>query len=62
MGWMTQKLVKAEAKSQSGGYHTIFRGVKQVTFEIDDKFVMFSTISLTAEIKMPANQRGLCTF
>jgi hypothetical protein len=27
MGWITQ----AEAKSPSGGYHTVFRGVKQVT-------------------------------
>jgi len=37
------KLEEAEAKSQSGGYHTVFRGVKQVTVKINGKFVNFST-------------------
>jgi hypothetical protein len=33
-----------EAKPKSpGGYHTIFRGVKQVTFYLDGKMVNFST-------------------
>jgi len=36
---------KTEAKSQPGGYHTVFRSVKQVTVEIDAKLVNFSTRS-----------------
>ena len=44
------KLEEAEAKSQSGGYHTVFRGVKQVTAKINGKFVNFSTGLPTASI------------
>ena len=36
---------KTEAISQPGGYHTVFRSVKQVTVEIDAKSVNFSTRS-----------------
>src|SRR5882762_9648699 len=43
VGWMTQKCLLFRSRSQSGGYHTVFRSVKQVTFKLDDKIVKFST-------------------
>lgn len=60
MGWMTQKTCISRSQSQSGGYHTVFRSVKQVTCELDSDFVNFSTESQAANIKMPADQYGLC--
>jgi hypothetical protein len=50
---------KTEAKNQSGGYHTVFRSVKQVTVEIDAELVNFSTRSQPRN-KMLSLEFGLC--
>jgi hypothetical protein len=39
---MAQNAVETKPKS-TGGYHTVFRCVKQVTIKIDGQFVKFST-------------------
>jgi hypothetical protein len=47
LGWITQSPLLAKPKS-TGGYHTVFRGVKHVTVSVNGKSVNFSTESLSS--------------
>src|SRR6266550_1913544 len=52
LGRMAQNAFFRRSQSHPGGYHTIFRGVKQVTLQIDGKLVKFSTRFVPSRIKM----------